>query len=129
MVHGSLMADGIVHLLVHIGHKFVGESEINVDRVLGKLKDEHLIDDYRYTGNNTPEDHQGIDFVVTKDGDDIPLQVKSSNRGLGKHYKKYGEEIPAVNGQSSGLGAALRNLFSSYHTFAMRLLTDNYGSA
>ena len=92
------------------------ESEINVDRVLGKLKDEHLIDDYRYTGNNTPEDHQGIDFVVTKDGDDIPLQVKSSNRGLGKHYKKYGEEIPAVNGQSSGLGAALRNLFSSYHT-------------
>ncbi len=86
------------------------QSEDNVRLVLKILKDQGVICSYRKTNQGGSEDLCGIDFYISLKLKgvrvDVPLQVKSSQFGVNKHYANPRSEsapIEAINGQSQEL--------------------------
>lgn len=76
------------------------QSEDNVEQALKELKRDKKILAYHRAARNSKLDHRGIDFIATKlDGDDVFIQVKSSDSAVEKWNRKRGRP-KAINGQN-----------------------------
>ena len=90
------------------------ESEANVMLTLKRLHREGLIDGFSPSAGGDRDDRRGVDFRVYLRSSagvrlEIPLQVKSSARGMRDHREKAAtfktQRIAVVNGQSQTIHA------------------------
>ena len=65
-----------------IGEERGRGSEQLVGAVLEMMIEKREIDGFEQVEPRSDLDHKGIDFLVTIQGQEFPLQVKSSRRGL-----------------------------------------------
>lgn len=72
-------------------------SEDRVERIMRFLVEMGLIYSFSRSRICDELDNAGIDFqIFLKEGGIIPLQVKSSFRGLNEHIREYGYSVPCL---------------------------------
>ena len=71
-------------------------SEDRVEKVLQFILYLGLIRDYLRAKPNDDFDNAGIDFVIYLGDEIIPLQVKSSYKGVEEHFRQHGRSVPCV---------------------------------
>ena len=80
------------------------QSEANVKACLAELRDTGKILGFRQTRRFSKADRRGIDFFIFTESGRIPLQVKSSFRGMDNHnHYDWTCRVPCVVGQGGGL--------------------------
>ncbi len=73
------------------------KAEERVCLCLEELKGKRLIEDFTLFPRYSFRDQRGIDVeIYLSGGVRIPLQIKSSMRGLTEYRQRYGEEIPVI---------------------------------
>lgn len=74
-------------------------NEQQVELALQLLRQQGSIDSYQMFGPWSKEDMNGIDAkLVTRGGVEISFQIKSSNRGMRRHFKMH-PNIPCISTQ------------------------------
>ena len=85
----------VPRLFAEIASERGDRNEAAVDQALNHLKQEGSIDHWFRTERHSFYDRRGVDFVALVDGEPIPIQVKSSKRGLIEHQRRH-PGIPGI---------------------------------
>lgn len=95
------------------------DSEGIVRSLLFELKAKGLITRFKQSAEFSKEDKEGSDFIVWYRGHPVPLQVKSSHRGMLQHRGRTRTYKPVVNAHSERLE---HYLLKSLRWYVARLL-------